>query len=67
MEHVPYSSGMALLGCDVVSTDQTEVLPLLMRNAERNTSRILQTLPDPGTQPFAFEIHYYHYVCTISM
>ncbi|XP_016508074.1 uncharacterized protein LOC107825699 isoform X1 [Nicotiana tabacum] len=35
--------GMALLGCDVVSTDQTEVLPLLMRNMERNTSRIMQT------------------------
>ncbi|XP_076957569.1 uncharacterized protein LOC143633105 [Bidens hawaiensis] len=30
--------GMALLGCDVVSTDQVEVLPLLMRNVERNTS-----------------------------
>ncbi|XP_020552378.1 protein-lysine methyltransferase METTL21D isoform X1 [Sesamum indicum] len=38
--------GMALLGCDVISTDQTEVLPLLMRNVERNTSRILQTAPD---------------------
>ncbi|KAL0436386.1 UNVERIFIED_CONTAM: hypothetical protein Sradi_0346500 [Sesamum radiatum] len=37
---------MALLGCDVISTDQTEVLPLLMRNVERNTSRILQTAPD---------------------
>ncbi|KAL6540734.1 hypothetical protein OROMI_024617 [Orobanche minor] len=37
--------GMALLGCDVVSTDQTEVLPLIMRNAERNTSRILQMNP----------------------
>ncbi|KAF3619661.1 hypothetical protein FXO37_33609 [Capsicum annuum] len=40
--------GMALLGCDVVSTDQTEVLPLLMRNVERNTSRIMQTISDPG-------------------
>lgn len=39
-------SGMALLGCDVVSTDQTEVLPLLMRNVERNASRIMQL--DPG-------------------
>lgn len=39
---------MALLGCDVVSTDQTEVLPLLMRNVERNTSRIMQTISDPG-------------------
>lgn len=39
---------MALLGCNVVSTDQTEVLPLLMRNVERNTSRILQTNPDSG-------------------
>ncbi|XP_019236463.1 PREDICTED: protein-lysine methyltransferase METTL21D isoform X3 [Nicotiana attenuata] len=38
--------GMALLGCDVVSTDQTEVLPLLMRNVERNTSRIMQTGSD---------------------
>ncbi|XP_052488171.1 uncharacterized protein LOC105774269 isoform X2 [Gossypium raimondii] len=34
--------GMALLGCDVVSTDQIEVVPLLRRNVERNTSRILQ-------------------------
>ncbi|KAG6760679.1 hypothetical protein POTOM_033855 [Populus tomentosa] len=34
--------GMALLGCDVIATDQIEVLPLLMRNAERNTSRIMQ-------------------------
>ncbi|KAL6566838.1 hypothetical protein OROMI_015242 [Orobanche minor] len=42
--------GMALLGCDVVSTDQTEVLPLLMRNAERNTSRILQM--NPGLDSF---------------
>jgi len=34
--------GMALLGCDVLATDQTEVLPLLMRNVERNTVRIKQ-------------------------
>ncbi|CAK7332211.1 unnamed protein product [Dovyalis caffra] len=34
--------GMALLGCDVIATDQIEVLPLLIRNAERNTSRIMQ-------------------------
>lgn len=40
--------GMALLGCDVVSTDQVEVLPLLMRNVERNTSRIMQMNPDAG-------------------
>ncbi|KAI3716546.1 hypothetical protein L1987_67496 [Smallanthus sonchifolius] len=39
-------SCMALLGCDVVSTDQVEVLPLLMRNVERNTSRIMQMNPD---------------------
>ncbi|CAA0832604.1 S-adenosyl-L-methionine-dependent methyltransferases superfamily protein [Striga hermonthica] len=39
--------GMALLGCDVISTDQAEVLPLLMRNVERNTSRILQMNPAP--------------------
>ena len=41
-------TGMALLGCDVVSTDQTEVLPLLMRNVERNTSRIMQMNPGSG-------------------
>ncbi|XP_060169617.1 uncharacterized protein LOC132600456 [Lycium barbarum] len=41
--------GMALLGSDVVSTDQTEVLPLLMRNVERNTSRIMQTISDPDS------------------
>jgi len=28
--------GMALLGCDVVVTDQVEVLPILLRNVERN-------------------------------
>ncbi len=39
---------MALLGCDVVTTDQVEVLPLLMRNVERNTSRILQMNSDSG-------------------
>ncbi|KAG9131805.1 hypothetical protein Leryth_009527 [Lithospermum erythrorhizon] len=37
---------MAMLGCDVISTDQVEVLPLLMRNIERNTSRIMQMNPD---------------------
>lgn len=42
--------GMALLGCDVVATDQVEVLPLLMRNIERNTSRILQM--NPGSDSF---------------
>ncbi|XVF88957.1 hypothetical protein PTKIN_Ptkin19aG0093100 [Pterospermum kingtungense] len=36
--------GMALLGCDVVSTDQIEVVPLLRRNVERNTSRIMQMI-----------------------
>ncbi|KAL5722808.1 hypothetical protein ACHQM5_006280 [Ranunculus cassubicifolius] len=35
--------GMALVGCDVISTDQVEVLPLLMRNVDRNTSRIVQS------------------------
>ncbi|OMO86393.1 Nicotinamide N-methyltransferase-like protein [Corchorus olitorius] len=34
--------GMALLGCDVVSTDQIEVVPLLRRNVEWNTSSIMQ-------------------------
>ncbi|KAB2614644.1 protein-lysine methyltransferase METTL21D [Pyrus ussuriensis x Pyrus communis] len=38
--------GMALLGCDVVMTDQVEVLPLLMRNVERNTSMITQMNSD---------------------
>ncbi|XP_062082189.1 uncharacterized protein LOC133788651 isoform X2 [Humulus lupulus] len=38
--------GMALLGCDVVMTDQKEVLPLLRRNVERNTSAIAQLNPD---------------------
>lgn len=40
--------GMALLGCDVISTDQIEVLPLLMKNAERNSSRIMQMKPESG-------------------
>ncbi|CAL9106635.1 unnamed protein product [Musa textilis] len=40
--------GMALLGCNVISTDQTEVLPLLMRNVERNTSHMMQANPDSG-------------------
>ncbi|XP_021766436.1 protein-lysine methyltransferase METTL21D-like isoform X1 [Chenopodium quinoa] len=34
--------GMAMLGCEVVTTDQKEVLPLLQRNVERNTSWIMQ-------------------------
>ncbi|XP_015874557.2 uncharacterized protein LOC107411479 [Ziziphus jujuba] len=42
--------GMALLGCDVVATDQKEVLPLLRRNVERNTSRIVQM--NPGSDTF---------------
>ncbi|XP_062221538.1 uncharacterized protein LOC133920915 [Phragmites australis] len=41
--------GMALLGCDVVTTDQVEVLPLLMRNVERNKSWILQSNSDSGS------------------
>uniref|UniRef100_A0A0D9VMQ4 Uncharacterized protein n=1 Tax=Leersia perrieri TaxID=77586 RepID=A0A0D9VMQ4_9ORYZ len=41
--------GMALLGCDVVTTDQVEVLPLLMRNVERNKSWISQSNPDSGS------------------
>ncbi|XP_074561747.1 uncharacterized protein LOC141818056 [Curcuma longa] len=44
--------GMALLGCDVTSTDQTEVLPLLMRNVERNSSWITQANPDSGSASF---------------
>ncbi|XP_030503695.2 uncharacterized protein LOC115718996 isoform X1 [Cannabis sativa] len=42
--------GMALLGCDVVMTDQKEVLPLLRRNVERNTSTIMQM--NPGLDSF---------------
>nr|ACG46925.1 tumor-related protein [Zea mays] len=38
--------GMALLGGDVTTTDQAEVLPLLMRNVERNRSWISQSNPD---------------------
>ncbi|XP_028808139.1 protein N-lysine methyltransferase METTL21A [Neltuma alba] len=38
--------GMALLGCDVVLTDQKEVLPILQRNVERNISRVMQQNPD---------------------
>lgn len=41
-------SAMAMLGCDVVSTDQKEVLPLLKRNVEWNTSTILQMNPGSG-------------------
>ncbi|GLU11872.1 hypothetical protein SLE2022_285920 [Rubroshorea leprosula] len=41
--------GMAFLGCNVVSTDQVEVLPLLMRNVERNVSRIIQMNHDPDS------------------
>lgn len=33
------SLGMALLGCHVVATDQIGVLPLLLRNVERNMAR----------------------------
>ncbi|KAG6466574.1 protein N-lysine methyltransferase METTL21A-like isoform X1 [Zingiber officinale] len=44
--------GMALLGCNVTSTDQTEVLPLLMRNAERNSCWITQANPDSGSASF---------------
>ncbi|KAL5765697.1 hypothetical protein ACOSP7_016314 [Xanthoceras sorbifolium] len=42
--------GMALLGCNVVATDQNEVLPLLKRNVERNTSIITQM--NPGSDSF---------------
>ncbi|KAG6523018.1 hypothetical protein ZIOFF_020175 [Zingiber officinale] len=43
---------MALLGCNVTSTEQTEVLPLLMRNAERNSCWITQANPDSGSASF---------------
>ncbi|KAL1361518.1 hypothetical protein AAHE18_03G009500 [Arachis hypogaea] len=38
--------GMAMLGCDVIVTDQKEVLPLLQRNIERNISRVMQKNPE---------------------
>ncbi|KAK9663989.1 hypothetical protein RND81_14G011600 [Saponaria officinalis] len=34
--------GMAMLGCEVITTDQKEVVPLLQRNVDRNTSMIMQ-------------------------
>ncbi|KAE9616706.1 putative lysine methyltransferase, S-adenosyl-L-methionine-dependent methyltransferase [Lupinus albus] len=37
--------GMALLGCDVIVTDQKEVVPLLQRNVDRNISRVMQNNP----------------------
>ncbi|CAL0304059.1 unnamed protein product [Lupinus luteus] len=37
--------GMALLGCDVIVTDQKEVVPLLQRNVDRNVSRVMQNNP----------------------
>lgn len=43
---------MALLGCDVVATDQIEVLPLLRRNVERNSSTIMQMNPGSGVHLF---------------
>lgn len=48
---------MALLGCDVITTDQTEVLPLLMRNVERNTSRILQMNSDSGVSSLCISLY----------
>lgn len=47
-------AGMALLGCDVVATDQIEILPLLRRNAERNSSRIMQISRGSGAH-FSYE------------
>ncbi|XP_010488411.1 PREDICTED: protein-lysine methyltransferase METTL21D isoform X2 [Camelina sativa] len=41
---------LAMLGCDVVTTDQKEVLLLLKRNVEWNTSKILQM--NPGSASF---------------
>ncbi|KAL8152214.1 hypothetical protein V2J09_009974 [Rumex salicifolius] len=40
-------AGMAMLGCDVILTDQKEVLQLLQRNVDRNISRISQMNPGP--------------------
>jgi hypothetical protein len=42
------NTSLAMLGCDVVTTDQKEVLPLLKRNVEWNTSRIVQMNPGSG-------------------
>lgn len=41
--------GLALLGCHVVATDQIEVLPLLLRNVERNMARAKQS---PSESPY---------------
>ncbi|MCO5591183.1 hypothetical protein L7F22_051976 [Adiantum nelumboides] len=41
--------GMALLGCHLVATDQVEVLPLLIRNLERNMARAIHS---PSDSPF---------------
>ncbi|KAI5084501.1 hypothetical protein GOP47_0000670 [Adiantum capillus-veneris] len=41
--------GMALLGCQLVATDQVEVLPLLIRNLERNMARATHS---PSESPF---------------
>ncbi|KAH7296633.1 hypothetical protein KP509_26G031500 [Ceratopteris richardii] len=40
---------MALLGCHVIATDQVEVLPLLMRNVERNMARAKHS---PSQNPY---------------
>lgn len=41
--------GMALLGCHVVASDQIEVLPLLMRNLDRNMARAKHS---PAESPY---------------
>lgn len=56
--------GMALLGCDVVTTDQKEVLPLLRRNVERNTSMILQSNPGSCFNIFSeISLYFAVFVC----
>ncbi|KAJ7981052.1 Protein N-lysine methyltransferase [Quillaja saponaria] len=50
--------GMALLGCDVIATDQIEVLPLLKRNVERNISRVMQMNPDSFGSIKVAELHW---------
>jgi hypothetical protein len=53
-----------LLGGDVTTTDQAEVLPLLMRNVERNRSWISQSNSDSG---FVKRTTYYAIPSSVSL
>lgn len=52
--------GMALLGCDVVTTDQKEVLPILTRNIERNTPSLAQMNPSGTFENYKLQSFLYH-------